>query len=71
MFFTTIEEWVALLIMTPVCMFTGWVVVKFYFYQLHIKDKQERYDKRKKIEQESDLIYGVNIIYLDKKENKQ
>tara|TARA_R110000803_G_scaffold126376_3_gene193845 strand:+ start:44 stop:256 length:213 start_codon:yes stop_codon:yes gene_type:complete len=70
MFFTTIEEWVALAIMTPVCMFTGWAVVKFYFWQIK-NTKQKEYDKRKKIEQRSDLVYGLNIIKLDKKENKQ
>tara|TARA_R110000850_G_scaffold47309_1_gene118390 strand:- start:228 stop:437 length:210 start_codon:yes stop_codon:yes gene_type:complete len=67
MFFTTIEEWVALAIMTPVCIFTGWAVVRFHFYRLHVKARQERYNKRKKMEQDSGLVFGVNIIQLDKK----
>lgn len=70
MFFTTAEEWVAIVIMTPVCVFIGWATVRLHFYQLHKKAKKERRNKRKKSEQTSDLVYGINIIQLDKKENK-
>tara|TARA_R110000782_G_scaffold263381_2_gene355999 strand:- start:1757 stop:1966 length:210 start_codon:yes stop_codon:yes gene_type:complete len=69
MFFTTIEEWVALAIMTPFCIFCGWLSV-YLATKRSKENKQERYNKRKKAEQYSDLDYGLNIIKLDKKDSK-
>ena len=66
MFFTTIEEWVALLIMIPFCILCGYISAK-----LTLRDReknQAEYDRIKKAHQCSDLKHGLNIIKLDKKD---